>query len=351
MALWRGMKIMNRLCSGLLRPVHDESFSSWISRIRYKHNISPINIGAFDQKYDFDICAAEHVDENFINKLWAKRFFEMDDWRTLDIRRRIYFCEYCIFNDVSEGRAPSWRKSWLYDWCAVCDKHKIPLMEISNPTQFGNPPAWAAYKQFTKQAFDASHTFGGLSFCVYRGDRRSHLSYMASATQKWIRRAIARGEFTILGRKIKTSTNEFKVFCGDILDFLMRGHVHCLEQPCIAASVLRGARDYPGTIYDEGDEEYYLSYGRKHASFKARLAALVFLGNICGAYSESLWEHMRKQQYWGFGEPFNFRYSRKAIIGGMLSSERKNYRDLFFHKIEQWPVEIRDPFMEGLRRN
>jgi len=124
---------------GLLKPVHDETLSSWMSRMYQKRYFDGALTAALEQ------LAAEHPylkgDSDFLYELPTfLSYFTPVQQSEIAIRFRMpesdvtvpslssKYCSECFKEDISNLLVPIWRKSWRISGAAVCLNHPRPVL-------------------------------------------------------------------------------------------------------------------------------------------------------------------------------------------------------------------------------
>lgn len=156
---------------GFPRPVYDETFTSWISRCghnKYIQMSSLLDIMVrsdvirgrfvyedpdFDLKSTYFLSASSLIDIEVAQLESA--FSPKSNW-LLPWHRRKYYCPDCLFDDVRNGRNPSWRKSWCYAFSSHCQFHRKQLIEF--PGQLSSDKAWDAFVDYV----NFKNTFPGM---------------------------------------------------------------------------------------------------------------------------------------------------------------------------------------------
>lgn len=135
--------------SSLLRPVHDETFPSWMLRCALNNKIlclseNVINdwaahdrhkrfrVGGLGMEFDFkESWGLLIAEEMKVSALIIDKFFKPSSSLLLDPEYRTAYCHMCIESDVLHKRYPSWRKSWCYVTHPYCTVHKRLLSFIN----------------------------------------------------------------------------------------------------------------------------------------------------------------------------------------------------------------------------
>jgi hypothetical protein len=131
-----------RLFTGLIKPVCDETFTSWVYRcskglpelnahLKKFHGFYFLNAnGRLTEDPDFDrssfffasVCQILRIDAD---RSWF--FFKPANKDLTPWHNRLHFCALCIERDIAQGRLPSWRKSWCYSSSINCAEHMVEL--------------------------------------------------------------------------------------------------------------------------------------------------------------------------------------------------------------------------------
>lgn len=147
--------------SSLLRPVHDETFPSWMLRCALNKKILCFSDSAIrdwaahdrhkrfhadglGMEFDFSDSWGLVIAKDFkVSPLMIQRYFKPSSSLLLMPDYRTAYCHMCIQSDVSLKRYPSWRKSWCYVSHPYCSVHKRLLCFIDG-CESGDKQ-WIAY--------------------------------------------------------------------------------------------------------------------------------------------------------------------------------------------------------------
>lgn len=128
--------------SGLLRPIHDETLPSWLTRCALNPKVLGVSerdinewesldnrkrlfsFTGLGMEFDFDDSRGlELVRELKLDICIIKKIFRPTSTLLLSPKYRAAYCHLCIKSDVQQKRFPSWRKSWCYVTQSYCPIH------------------------------------------------------------------------------------------------------------------------------------------------------------------------------------------------------------------------------------
>lgn len=124
---------------GLLKPVHDETLSSWISRMYHKRYFDGTLTAAFEQLAANDPYSKGDSDFLYESPTFLSYFtpcqqceivfrFRMPESHITMPGLSCKYCSSCFKEDVSNLLVPIWRKSWRISGAAVCVHHPRPVL-------------------------------------------------------------------------------------------------------------------------------------------------------------------------------------------------------------------------------
>ncbi|WP_155945689.1 TniQ family protein [Metapseudomonas resinovorans] len=142
----------------LVKPVYDETFSSWVNRCllaRLSAKVTGLSVKSEfsreDSEYkfedpDFD-ANSDYVKGSIIivgaYRSYSFRFFEKEQRLVLPWEWRVNYCPECLRADVVAGRLPAWRKSWCYVMSVHCLSHNRQLSSLNGALSVNK--AWDAF--------------------------------------------------------------------------------------------------------------------------------------------------------------------------------------------------------------
>jgi len=276
--------------SNLLRPVHDETFCSWVTRCALNHRVEiitesdlidwdsctsrkqlfcPDNLG---MEFDFSDSQGGRIASLMrLNIVSTHNIFRPASDLLLAINYRTAFCHRCIESDVTLKRYPSWRKSWCYVTHPYCSEHRCLLSHIRDCA--------AIHKQWW------AFTKGDLGdYLPGRNCHRSHglpsnrsRAWLTLRVQSWIE-SLQRSSRTVL----PSTSNHVKT--EDL--------IRVIEQVIRLLLAPRTDRDNPGLartfftikpaviVHKFLDLQARLEYGAPNSLPYERMSALLLLGLI-----------------------------------------------------------------------
>ena len=130
---------MGRLFSGLLKPLRDESLSSWLSRMYQQHyvdssfetQIRRLMVRDPNVKGDLDLLYKSSAFMDMFSRTQRPQIlgqFGMVESNTVPPGVNDKYCRVCFQNDIRACRTPTWRKSWRMRGASVCVLHERPVL-------------------------------------------------------------------------------------------------------------------------------------------------------------------------------------------------------------------------------
>lgn len=197
----------NTCFSGLLKPIHQESLSSWLNRGSYARNSMPFSRAMDCIKRndieDVDALLSSASFDDLSRALGVSRQCLMKSfplfcsWLRVPSISRCHFCEYCLIDDFRSGRRPSSRTLWSYWWFTICPVHERLLSETKNTSA-------------SKALFSAIEFYASLDFYpqwaapwppvrkrLWGGRLSKALFYMALHFQRWYQVSLSNHSFHI----------------------------------------------------------------------------------------------------------------------------------------------------------
>ncbi|MDY7564710.1 TniQ family protein [Pseudomonas sp. RTC3] len=128
-----------RAFSGLLKPIGDESLSSWLSRMYHQHYVDStfeteiLRLAARDSsvKGDLDLLYKSSAFLDLFSRTQRPQIlaqFRMVESNTVPLGLGDKYCRLCFQNDISARQSPIWRKSWRMRGASVCVLHDRPVL-------------------------------------------------------------------------------------------------------------------------------------------------------------------------------------------------------------------------------
>ena len=130
---------MGRLFSGLLKPLRDESLSSWLSRMYHQHYVDSsfeteilrLVVRDPNLKGDLDLLYKSSAFMDLFSRTQRPQIlaqFGMVESNTVPPGVNDKYCRICFQNDIRTCHTPTWRKSWRMRGASVCVLHDRPVL-------------------------------------------------------------------------------------------------------------------------------------------------------------------------------------------------------------------------------
>lgn len=130
---------MGRLFSGLLKPLRDESLSSWLSRMYHQHYVDSsfeteilgLVVRDPNVKGDLDLLYKSSAFMGLFSRTQRPQIlaqFGMVEANTVPPGVNDKYCRMCFQNDIRACHTPTWRKSWRMRGASVCVLHDRPVL-------------------------------------------------------------------------------------------------------------------------------------------------------------------------------------------------------------------------------
>lgn len=130
---------MGRLFSGLLKPLRDESLSSWLSRMYHQHYVDSsfeteilgLVVRDPNVKGDLDLLYKSSAFMDLFSRTQRPQIlaqFGMVEANTVPPGVNDKYCRMCFQNDIRACHTPTWRKSWRMRGASVCVLHDRPVL-------------------------------------------------------------------------------------------------------------------------------------------------------------------------------------------------------------------------------
>jgi len=128
-----------RAFKGLLKPLSDESLSSWLNRMYHKRYLESdfhaqyIRLAAKDPyaMHDADLLYRSPTFLGFFNAAQREQIysqFQVNPANLAPPELSDKFCPVCFRNDIATQQSPGWRKSWRMRGACVCLLHHRPVL-------------------------------------------------------------------------------------------------------------------------------------------------------------------------------------------------------------------------------
>ncbi|VVO62068.1 TniQ family protein [Pseudomonas fluorescens] len=146
---------------GSLKPVHDETLSSWLSRMYHKRYFDGALTSEFEQLAAKDPNSNGDSDFLYESPTFLSYFTAVQQ-REIEIRFRMpksdvtlpssscKYCSECFQDDIGNLLVPIWRRSWRINGAAVCMNHPRPVLLsrlIQCPTDLRDR-GWQGFKEY-----------------------------------------------------------------------------------------------------------------------------------------------------------------------------------------------------------
>ncbi len=146
---------------GLPKPLHDESLSSWLTRMFHLHYVDStfeteiLRLAARDPgvKGDLDLIYKSSAFLDLFKCIQRPQIlaqFEMVESHTVPSGVDDKYCRLCFQNDISACQTPIWRKSWKMRGASVCVLHDRPVLLsrlIERPKDLRDR-GWQGYQEY-----------------------------------------------------------------------------------------------------------------------------------------------------------------------------------------------------------
>lgn len=284
----------------LLRPISDETYSSWVTRCALNPRIRSISeqniffLGSFDYEVKGGIIKLHPLGAEFdfsksgemqlANKMKLdvrvlENYFKPSSAILLSQEYRFAYCHLCIQTDVAFKRYPSWRKSWCYVTHPYCSIHRCLLSYInkSNPLK----KQWDAYANGASGDYIEGRTRGypRRSHGIPPGDVRAWLTLRV---QLWIERLNNSARYGLPGTDMMIDSSKLRYAVDLILRLFLvprtprtepgiARRLFTLADSCIVHRVI-------------GFNERF-EYSAANSVPYERMSALLLLGLVFGIFS------------------------------------------------------------------
>ncbi|MCF5803939.1 TniQ family protein [Pseudomonas tremae] len=148
---------------GLVKPVHDETLSSWLIRVALSESIlAPWLVLALDMittsNPEFEDPDLLYTNERLIAQMppgiqtAIQSHFHISEMLNVPYSASYAYCHVCLQGDIAAGRAPSWRRAWRLKGRALCHAHLRPvLLGRLSPGRYDiAKKTWAAFCEYVE---------------------------------------------------------------------------------------------------------------------------------------------------------------------------------------------------------
>lgn len=124
---------------GLVKPVYDETLSSWLIRVALSESIlTPWLVLALDMitasNPEFEDPDLLYLNERLIAQMppgvqaVIQSHFHISEMLHVPYVASQAYCHLCLQGDIAAGRAPSWRRAWRLKGQTLCHAHLRPVL-------------------------------------------------------------------------------------------------------------------------------------------------------------------------------------------------------------------------------
>lgn len=148
---------------GLVKPVHDETISSWLVRVALSEStLPPWLILALDMitapNPEFEDPDLLYLNERLIAHMppgvhtVVQSHFHISETLHVPYAASQAYCHLCLQSDIAAGRAPAWRRAWRLKGRALCHAHTRPtLLGRLSPGRYDiAKKPWAAFSEYVE---------------------------------------------------------------------------------------------------------------------------------------------------------------------------------------------------------
>lgn len=246
--------------AGLLKPIPQEEFSTWLCRGVRSKNPTPFLRAADYLKQlgvaNFYECFSPSSVDGMAkalgvsSKILKHSFPMIGDWLRSAPGQDLRCCEECLYDDFCCGRDSTSRAAWHYWWCNVCPVHYCLLRDykVASPSEMLSsiikdqismefrPPWESADSSRQREAEKARKRINPLvrlRFTVYRNIMLTAVSF-----QHWYQSSIRQGVFVINGTYLEASAAEMGVFMSDLLAIIGKKRSYPFDDRAYIAQLL-----------------------------------------------------------------------------------------------------------------
>lgn len=196
---------MGRLFSGLLKPLRDETLSSWLSRMYHQHYVDSgfeaqilrLMVRDPNVKGDLDLLYKSSAFLNLFSRTQRPLIlahFGMVESNTVPPGVNDKYCRVCFQSDIRACRTPTWRKSWRMRGASVCVLHDRPVLLsrlIERPKDLRDR-GWQGFQEY----LDSPLSRLDVDFALHRTSpngaiaNNRKLLLLTQRVQSWYQRAL-----------------------------------------------------------------------------------------------------------------------------------------------------------------
>ncbi|MFL1527241.1 hypothetical protein [Pseudomonas sp. O230] len=283
----------------VLRPIYDETYSSWITRCALSpriHSVSENDILFWDQidfdfengvlksrplgmEFDFDGSLGIQLANTMqLDTRLVERCFKPSSSLLLDQRYRLSYCHLCIHSDVAFKRYPSWRKSWCYVTHPYCSIHRCLLSHMGTENPFQKQ--WAAYVR----GHSGDYIEGRVRF--YRGSHGISpdqiRAWLTLRVQMWIDKLNNTDRCVLPGTNIIVDSSKMRGAVELVLRLFLVPRTDRTKSGVARELFTTGNALIVHRIFNLSER---LEYGAPHSVPYERMCALLLLGITFGIFS------------------------------------------------------------------
>ncbi|HHM4860540.1 TPA: hypothetical protein ACRNCN_002790 [Pseudomonas aeruginosa] len=284
--------------SGLLRPIYDETFPSWVTRCALNPRIFPVSendihywsacdfrknfISSDILGMEFDFCDSQGIE--VASKLGlslplVREVFKPSSALILSREYRSAYCHLCIQSDVKSKRYPSWRKSWCYVDYPYCLEHGCLLCFVDGCDLTNKQ--WVAFSRGDLGDYMPGRRRGY--------SRRPGLipnasrAWLTIRVQAWIENIRRAEQVTLPGTKLSTDSKTLLVVVNLVLRMLL---VPRTDRTPVGIGKSIFSNMQPVIIHKVLDFKQRLEFGAANSVPYERMSALLLLGLIFRVFTD-----------------------------------------------------------------
>lgn len=285
---------------GLIRPLYDETYHSWLFRCAIQPSVCLISereiytwvaedfrnsihqYSSLGVEFDFNESPGTEIASRLgFNKKYLITFFGHRSNFLLSPSYRVAYCHLCIASDVRGKKFPAWRKSWCYITDTYCVRHHCLLSHIDE------------FKTVDKQwgAFVTGNVgdyIQGRRSSYYRHQHglapSKARAWLTLRVQKWVHNLYLESRSILFGKKNSVTHNSMI----NAVYFMLR----MLLSPKTDRAPAGVARDIftnvcPVTVHKPLLLPERLRYGAVHSVPYERMCAMLLIGVIFRVFTNA----------------------------------------------------------------